>query len=272
VVGEMLFRVLRALARIRVTVAYAATVTAVTTALMTLDSRAQSRIISHASTNLHNLSHGRLGTLVVSAFVIDAGPIYLWLPGLVCLLAIAELTWRSGRLVVAFAIGHVGATVLVAIGLTAAVELGWLSADITRATDVGMSYGASAVLGSLTGALPRRWRPAWIGWWLGVAVAVVGIGKDFTDVGHAAALILGMVVATRFGKAARWTPPRWLLLAAGTGFGYLMLADGGSALIVAAFVGASGAVFAELAVGRRRTRANAPQPVGAACALSPGVA
>ncbi|WNG90585.1 hypothetical protein [Mycobacterium sp. ITM-2016-00318] len=51
-----------------------------------------------------------------------------------------------------------------------------------------------------------------------------------------------------------------------------LMADGGSALIVAGFVGASGAVFAELAVGRRRTRANAPQPVGAACALSPGVA
>ena len=144
----MLFGLLRALARIRVTVAYAVILTGVTTALMTLGPQAQNRVISHASTNLHNLSHGHLGTLFVSAFVIDAGPIYVWLPGLMCLLALAELMWRSGRLVVAFAVGHIGATLLVAVGLTAAVELGWMSTDVTRATDVGMSYGASAVLGS----------------------------------------------------------------------------------------------------------------------------
>ncbi len=208
----MLLGLLRALARIRVTVAYTAILACVTTAMMTLGPQAQSRIISHASTNLHNLSRGHLGTLFVSAFVIDAGPIYVWLPGLVCLLAVAELMWRSGRLVVAFAAGHIGATLLVAIGLTAAVELGWMSSDVTRATDVGMSYGASAVLGALTAAIPRRWRPAWTGWWVAVAVAVVGIGRDFTDVGHAVALMLGMVVASRFGRAAGWSPARCLLL------------------------------------------------------------
>ena len=173
----MLFGFLRALARIRVTVAYAVILTGVTTVLVTLGPRVQDRVISHASTNLHNLSHGHLGTLFVSAFVIDAGPIYVWLPGLMCLLALAELLWRSGRLVVAFAVGHIGATLLVAVGLTAAVEIGWLSADVTRATDVGMSYGASAVLGSLSAAIPRRWRPAWTGWWLAVAAAVVAVGQ-----------------------------------------------------------------------------------------------
>src|ERR1700758_1541076 len=157
----MLLRFVKGLARIRVTVAYAAILTVVTTALALLGPRVQGRVISHASTNLHNLSHGHIGTLFVSAFVIDAGPIYVWLPGLMCLMAVAELLWRSGRLAVAFVVGHVGATLLVAVGLTAAVELGWRSADVTRATDVGMSYGASAVLGSLTGAIPRRWRPAW---------------------------------------------------------------------------------------------------------------
>ena len=97
----MLFGLQRALSRIRVTVAYAAILTGVATALTTLDPQTQGRIISHASTNLHNLSRGHLGTLFVSAFVVDAGPIYVWLPGLVCLLAVAELMWRSGRLVVA---------------------------------------------------------------------------------------------------------------------------------------------------------------------------
>src|SRR3954468_19930172 len=136
----MLLRLLTALARVRVTLTYAVIVTCVTCALYVLGPQVQDRVIRHTSTNLHNLSHGHLGTLLGSAFVVDAGPIYVWLPGLVCLLALAESLWRSGRLVVAFVTGHVGATLLVAMGLTAAVELGWLPLSVSRATDVGMSY------------------------------------------------------------------------------------------------------------------------------------
>ncbi len=268
----MLLGFVQGLARIRATVAYAAILTGVTTALVTLGPRVQSRVISHASTNLHNLSHGHIGTLFVSAFVIDAGPIYFWLPGLMCLMAIAELLWRSARLLIAFAVGHIGATLLVAVGLTAAVEVGWLSADVSRATDVGMSYGASAALGSLSAAIPRRWRPAWTGWWLAVAVAVIVVGTDFTDAGHAVALVLGMLVATRFGQPGAWTPLRYLLLVAASGFGYLMLANTGLTLVVATGLGVVGALVAEVVIGRRMGRRSAPRPVGAECALTPGIA
>jgi hypothetical protein len=242
----MVFGVLAGLARIRVTVAYAVIVTCVTTALLELGPQAQDRAIRHASTNLHNLSHGHIGTLLDSAFVVDAGPIYLWLPGLVCLLGLAELLWRSGRLVVGFAVGHVGATLLVAIGLTAAVEFGWLSASVSRATDVGRSYGAAAVLGTLTAAIPRRWRPAWIGWWLAVGVAVVAVGRDFTDVGHAVALALGMLVSTRFGTPGRWMPTRFVLLGVASVFGYLLLASAALAMIVAAVLGLAVAASVEI--------------------------
>jgi hypothetical protein len=246
--------VFRLLARVRVTVAYAVIITGVTTVLLRLPPEAQDRVIRHASTNLHNLSHGRIGTLLGSAFVVDAGPIYVWLPGLVCLLAVAELLWRSGRLVVAFAVGHIGATLLVAAGLTAAVSLGWLPVSVGWATDVGMSYGASAVLGALTAAIPRRWRPAWTGWWLAVGVAVVALGADFTDVGHAVALVLGMLVSMRFGRPARWTVLRYLLLAVGAVFGYLTLANTGQSLIVATCAGLLGAVVAGLVMRRRSAR------------------
>jgi hypothetical protein len=225
------------LARVRITAAYAVVVTCVTMALVALGPQVQDRVIRHASTNLHNLSHGHIGTLLDSAFVIDAGPIYLWLPGLVCLLALAELLWRSARLVVAFTVGHVGATLLVAAGLTAAVELGWLPESVSRATDVGMSYGAAAVLGALTAAIPRRWRPTWIGWWLAVGAAVVAVGRDFTDVGHAVALGLGMLVSTRFGTPERWTSVRFVLLGAAAVFGYLVLAGDALSLIVAMMCG-----------------------------------
>jgi hypothetical protein len=216
----------------------------------------QDRVIRHVSTNLHNLSHGHLGTLLDSAFVVDAGPIYVWLPGLICLLGLTELMWGSVRLVVAFAVGHVGATLLVAAGLTAAVELGWLPGSVSRATDVGMSYGATAVLGSLTTAIPRRWRPAWIGWLLAAGVAVVAVGRDFTDVGHAVALAVGMLVSTRFGRPRRWTPARFGMLGAAAAFGYLVLAS--TDLVVATAAGMAGAAIAECVLRTRLRRRTAP--------------
>ena len=238
------------LVRIRVTVAYAVIVTGVTMALFFLGPQIQDRVIRHASTNLHNLSHGRIATLFDSAFVVDAGPIYLWLPGLMCLMALAELQWGSGRLVVAFAVGHVGATLLVALGLTAAIERGWLPGSLTRATDVGMSYGAAAVLGSLTAAIPRRWRPAWIGWWLAVGIVVIVLGRDFTDVGHAVALGLGMLVSTRFGEAAQWSRAAVALLGVGASFGFLLLANGGPYLATVTACGLLGAAVFGVVVSR----------------------
>jgi Rhomboid-like protein len=254
---QMLLRLLARLARVRFTVAYAVIVTCVTVALYALGPQVQDRVIRHVSTNLHNLAHGHFGTLLGSAFVIDAGPIYMWLPGLVCLLALAELMWGSGRLVVAFAAGHVGATLLVAAGLTAAVELGWLPLSVSRATDVGMSYGAAAVLGSLTAAIPRRWRPAWIGWFLAVGVVAVTIGRDFTDVGHAVALALGMLVSTRFGRQDHWTPVRFVMLGVAAAFGYLVLASTG--LVVATAAGVAGAAVAECALRTRMRRRSLPK-------------
>jgi hypothetical protein len=253
----MLLRLLARLARVRVTVAYAVIVTCVTVALYALGPQVQDRVIGHVSTNLHNLSRGHFGTLLDSAFVIDAGPIYVWLPGLVCLLALAELMWGSVRLMVAFAVGHIGATLLVAAGLTAAVELSWMPVSVSRATDVGMSYGATAVLGLLTTALPRRWRPAWIGWLLAAGVGVVAVGRDFTDVGHAVALALGMLVSTRFGRPHHWTPVRFVMLGVAASFGYLVLAS--TDVVVATAAGLAGAVIAECAVRAWLRRRSEPE-------------
>jgi rhomboid family protein len=257
----MLLRLLTRLAQVRVTVSYAVIVTGVTVALYALGPQVQDRVIRHVSTNLHNLSHGHFGTLLGSAFVVDAGPIYVWLPGLVCLLAVAELTYRSGLLAMTFAAGHIGATLLVAAGLTAAVEFGWLPLSISRATDVGMSYGAVAVLGSLTAAIPGRWRPAWIGCLLAVGLAAVAVGRDFTDVGHGVALALGMLVATRFRAPAHWTRVRFALLGVGAAFGYLVLAS--TDMLVATAAGLAGAVIAECWVRSRTRRKSmrAPQPL-----------
>lgn len=258
----MLTRTVSMLFRLRVTVAYAATLVAVATALLLLGPRVHDDVIRHMSTNLHNLENGRLVTLIGSAFVTENGPIWAWLPGLVCLLALAELLWRSGRVVMTFALGHVGATLVVAAGLAVAIKFGWMPISVAHASDVGISYGAAAVLGALTAAIPLRWRPAWIGWWLSVGLLAVCAGVEFTNVGHFVALLLGIVLSVRFGAVARWTRVRVVLLALGASFGYLVLVNTGLSLAVAPVVGAVGALAAHWLAGRLRARHHLRSPSG----------
>jgi hypothetical protein len=215
--------ILTGLVRVRVTVIYTVALTVVTAVLLVLGPDAQSLVIRHASTNLHNLSRGHVATLLDSAFVVDAGPIFIWLPGLVCLLALFEMLFRSVRLIVAFAIGHIGATLL--------------PRSVSRADDVGMSYGAMGVLGALSAAIPSQRRAVWVAWWAGVAVTAVVVERDFTAVGHAFAFGLGLLVGTRFGPAGDWTPVRRVLLGVAVAFGFLALGDTVPAMILTAASG-----------------------------------
>jgi len=261
----MIEQVLSRLSRVRITLGYAVALVVVSAALVELGPRARAHAIAQASTNLHNLAHGHLATLLDSAFVTDAGPMYFWLPCLVCLLALAELIWRSGRLAIVFVTGHIGATLLVAAGLTAAIEFHWLPLSVSRASDVGVSYGAIAVLGALTSAMPHRARPAWIGFWVPVGLAAATLGEDFTDVGHTVALLLGILVSTRLDGPARWTRVRCALLAVSAVFGFLMLAHGAWSMLGAGAVGVVGAAVAELlarlqVTRRRMAPAFAPEP------------
>jgi hypothetical protein len=217
---------------------------AISCALLVLGPRTHDLIVQRASTNLHNLANGHVGTLLGSALVVDAGPLYFWLPFLTCLLALAELHFRTIRLVVAFLVGHIGATLVVAAALAAAVEVGWMPGSITRASDVGMSYGALAVLGAMTATMPRRWRPAWVGWWVSAGIASAIIGGDFTDAGHTVAVILGVLVSARFRQPIHWTPIRFLMLVASSGFGFLMLAHHWGTMATMPVVGVAGAFVA----------------------------
>jgi hypothetical protein len=246
----MLSVVLSPLVSVRVTAAYAVVLAGIGGTLLALGPNVQSAVVDRMSTNLYNLANGHLATLVASAFVTDGDDIYFVLPGLVCLLALGELVWRGRGLVLTFAVGHVGATLLVAVGLAVAIGAGWLPISVAHASDVGISYGAVAVLGALTTVIPPRWRPAWIGWWLGTAL-VVASGADFTAVGHLLALMLGMGLSRRLASTTGWTVTRMVLLAIGVAFGYLVIT--GASLVMMVVAGPAGALVALLAqwVARR---------------------
>jgi hypothetical protein len=215
-------RALSGAASLRVTVVYAVTLVAVSATLTALGSHARDVAVREMSTNLHNLAHGQVSALVCSAFVDEGGDVFVWLPGLVCLLALGELIWRSKGLLITFAVGHIGATLIVAAWLAIALEAGWLPMSLARATDVGISYGAVCVLGALTASIPSGWRPIWVGWWLGIAVAAAS-AADFTAIGHVLALLLGIGLSFRLRSTTRWTPIHVALLAVGVAFGYSML-------------------------------------------------
>ncbi len=249
-------RALSRAASVRITAAYAVLLAAISVVLNALGPHAREVAVSRMSTNLHNLAHGHLSTLVGSAFVEDGGEICLWLPWLVCLLALGELIWRGKGLVVAFAVGHVGATLLVAVGLVVALKAGWLPFSIARASDVGVSYGAVCVLGALTASIPSRWRHVWVGWWLGIALMAAS-SADFTAVGHVLALLLGIGLSYRLPSATDWTPARLVLLGGGGAFGYFMLSGSSE---VATAGGVAGLLIALLASQVSRTRTGMPQP------------
>ncbi|WP_082951214.1 rhomboid-like protein [Mycobacterium mantenii] len=210
-------------ASVRVTATYAVLLLVIYLILAALGPHAHAVAVTRMSTNVHNLGRGQLGTLIGSAFVNDGGDLFFWLPGLVCLLALGELMWCGRGLLVTFAVGHIGATLIVAVGLVAAIETGMLPVSVARASDVGISYGAVCVLGALTAAIPARWRGVWAGWWLGTAV-VAAAAADFTAVGHVVALLLGVGLSLRLRSVASWTPIHQALLIVGVTFGYLLLA------------------------------------------------
>lgn len=231
------------LARLRVTLVYAAALAAVAVVVTRLAPGEQHNLLRDLSTNLRNLGDGKLGTLIESAFVNEAGPVYVWLPGLVAVLALGELLWLSRGLALAFVVGHVGATLIVAAGIAAALMFGWVSSSIVDAIDVGMSYGAVAVLGTFTAAMPRPWRAGWAGGWVTVAVGSAVIsGGEFTNVGHAVALVIGMAVGTRLRTRPHWTVPRYALLVVAAGFSYLLIAYGYLTPVLTVLLGVIGAI------------------------------
>lgn len=235
-------RTLSILASLRVTVGYACILLAVSVALTRVGPRIRDLLASQMSTNLDNLGQGHLDTLVSSAFVDTSGDVFLWLPGLMCLLASGELIWRSSGLVIAFVVGHIGATLIVATGLLVAIEARWLPLSVTHATDVGVSYGAICVLGSMRSSIPVRWRPAWTGTWLGIAIPAT-LGADFTALGHVIALMLGLGLSHRLPAATRWTCSRAVLLAVGVTFAYIVLSGLTVSAPLAALSGALAAFF-----------------------------
>ncbi|MEU1629079.1 rhomboid-like protein [Streptomyces sp. NPDC020096] len=160
------------------------------------------KLLRAHSTNLDNLRAGRWHTLATSAFLTEEAPSPPYAGLVVAVLGRTEAAWGVRRTAGAFALGHIGASLLVYAGLRAVGT----SAETARAIDVGPSYGFNAVMGVRAARIPHPGLRA------AAATSLLALGvrpllrrrRAFVDAGHLAALAIGLAAgaARRRGQGA----------------------------------------------------------------------
>jgi hypothetical protein len=152
----------------------------------TSSDRTSAALLATHSTNLHNLRDDPVGVLVTSAFYLpSSGPIR-WLVPFALVMAPVERWLGSIRSIVAFATGHVVATVVVAVVLDRGL-ISFTDSDTTRFTiDVGVSYGYYCIAALFTYRLVgRRWWPwAWAVVLSAWVIVPFVADRTFTSFGH----------------------------------------------------------------------------------------
>jgi Rhomboid-like protein len=160
--------------------------------LQTSSPRIAERLLLERSTNLHHLGTDPVRVLVASAFWVSAAwQVLPWAALFTIVLAPVERWLGTLRWAVVFALGHVGATLLTAAGLWAAIRADAVDATVARSADVGVSYGFLAVAAILVYRLPRRLRLPYVAVLGGYLVIALFARGTFTDAGHLLAVLIG---------------------------------------------------------------------------------
>ncbi len=149
-------------------------------------------ILHQHSSNLHELTANPVKALIRSAFWLDQYALLAWTTVLAVALAPVERWLGTTRWMVAFAAGHVGATIATAFAIWLAIRSGHASRSLETTVDVGVSYGFAAVAGIATWALDRRRAIAWSAGIGGLLLAVLAVSQTFNDLGHVAAFAIGL--------------------------------------------------------------------------------
>ena len=172
-----------------------------------LGDRVGDRLLLEQSTNLDNLGHDPVRVLLSSAFWVP-GRSDLVISALLFTLVLAPVERRIGswRTMGLFAIGHVGATLLIGAGLWIALHFDAVEPNVVHVTDVGTSYGFYAVAAGMTyllaGGLRRPYMAALVGY-LSIAAALSG---GFGDYGHLTAMALGFAAYPLVARASGRMP------------------------------------------------------------------
>lgn len=174
------------------TYAYLFVLLITTWVLQTSSSTIANQLLLERSTNLRHLGRDPVRVIFSSAFWASSSlELFGWLALFTVFVAQTERWLGTARTAAVFFLGHVGATLLTALGLWVALHSDLVEASVVNAADVGASYGFAAVAAVLAYGLARRWR--WL--YAAAVVAVAGISlafdHNFTNWGHLIALAIG---------------------------------------------------------------------------------
>jgi hypothetical protein len=187
-------------------VAYAVLVLLVAVAVFAQPHGTAGQAVLDSSTNLHNLRTQPLSVLFLSAFVLES-PWSLWILPVLVLVFGATQQWlgRAATVLVA-GMGHVFATVFVALVVNAGIAHHQLSRRVADEPDVGVSYGLAALAGLLVFRLSGRGRTRVVLAVTAGLLVAVALSQTFTDLGHLVAWGIGLatgLVGTRIAESAR---------------------------------------------------------------------
>jgi hypothetical protein len=187
------------------TYTYLAILFVTTWVLASASARLADRLLLAESTNLHHLARDPVRVLIGSAFWLS-GTRDLIIAACVFTVVLAPVERRIGawRTAGVFAIGHVGATLLTAAGLWAALRFDAIERSVVNARDVGASYGFFAVAAALTYLLRPSLRRPYATLLLGYVALMIVLSGTFTDYGHLVACLLGFACYPLLRNAPSW--------------------------------------------------------------------
>lgn len=177
-----------------VTNVYLALLAFTTWLLLRTSPQLRTAFLSSQSTNLHQLSINPIPVLLRSAFYVTPTEWMLWLVTFTLVLAPLERWIGSVRWLVAFWTGHIGATLVTAVGIWWAIRTGQASPGVAFMIDVGASYGFATLLGLTSYWFAGRGRWLWSIGFLALWIAIVAFDTDVTEFGHLVAYLLGLAL------------------------------------------------------------------------------
>jgi hypothetical protein len=167
---------------------------ATTWVLSSSGAKASAQILLDRSTNLTHLSSDPIHVLLASAFWLSSpADLPLWAALFVLILANVERRIGTRRTFAVFAVGHIGATLLVAAGLWVMLLAHAVGSSVVDAQDVGVSYGFFALASAATCLVARPLQIPWLGGLLLYAAGdMLTTSLTFTDFGHLFSVLLGV--------------------------------------------------------------------------------
>jgi hypothetical protein len=184
--------------------------------------RTAATTLQYLSTNLDNLHHHPVPSILGSALIIDStlthpftisfgGTLITLVAGIAITLSALERRLGGPRAFAVFFTGHIVATLLVAPVIADAIANGWYPQALRTAHDVGISYGAEAVLACATFALLRKpivravWAAGVVAWPL-ADMQWMRYLPDFTTIGHLTAAFIGFAAGLLLHRSGRSAP------------------------------------------------------------------